>query len=407
MAIRQRKTPNKDGTRPWLVELPDPKRPGRMVRVGTYPTHADAKDAEFNAEKRRREGRLNTDKSTMTVADLCKEFMVYATARREAGTLKGNAYRGYRIRVNAHIVPMLGHVRLRDLRKSVIQNWVYDMLKKHPVGTTPDCVTSMFRTVLEYAADEDRGYVNVADVIQWFRKLDRGKRKPHRRHIDKNDLPVFFLTLRRFRPRYELPILIAITTGMRLGEFAGLQWQRCDLGSGTFLVADAYSYADNMVGGTKTGIEREGVEMTNRVRALMLARWEDMGRPNKGPVFPGVGGGVTIYKGVRQAFAWVMAEAGLVVWDEGRQKHINKFTIHSMRRFYLTQIRNRLGLDVAQESVGHSSSQQTLDYCAKAIVNPERLGVVEDIDAMTIPPLALPPPDTTYDTTNVLKSPEN
>ena len=98
MSVRRRKTPNKDGKRPWLAELPDPKRPGRTIRIGTYLTEAEAKDAAFHAEKERREGLLSTNKTTMTVTDLCNHYIAHLRVRLEAGSYAEGSFtksRGY------------------------------------------------------------------------------------------------------------------------------------------------------------------------------------------------------------------------------------------------------------------------------------------------------------------------
>jgi hypothetical protein len=44
MSIRQLKKPDSKGKRRWVAEMPDPKRPGRTKRIGTYLTEAEAKD---------------------------------------------------------------------------------------------------------------------------------------------------------------------------------------------------------------------------------------------------------------------------------------------------------------------------------------------------------------------------
>ena len=61
-----------------------------------------------------------------------------------------------------------------------------------------------------------------------FRKLDVPKRKPRRTHVRADDLKVFLEHFRRQFPQHELAFLIMLTTGMRLGEAVGLQWEHCD-----------------------------------------------------------------------------------------------------------------------------------------------------------------------------------
>jgi tryptophanyl-tRNA synthetase len=81
MSIRKLNRTARDGRNRFAVEVPWPGRPGKMKRVGVYDTEGLAKDAEFEAEKKRREGRLATSKTKMTVADLCREWLAYNKAR--------------------------------------------------------------------------------------------------------------------------------------------------------------------------------------------------------------------------------------------------------------------------------------------------------------------------------------
>ena len=81
----------------------------------------------------------------------------------------------------------------------------------------------------------------------------------------------------------------------------------------------------------------------------------------------------------------------------GRRR--NRFSIHSFRRFYISHVKERLGLEVASESVGHASLEQTRDYCRPVVDNPDRRKAVEELAVVFGPPLALPSPNTTNRTT--------
>ena len=236
MSVRQLKKPGKDGKRPWIAELPNPKRPGRTIRIGTYPTETDAKDAEFEAEKKRREGRLATNKNTMTVADLRNHFLAHSKERRDAGALAGGTLKTYRYHLTHHVIPIIGDVKLRDLKKSVIQRWYYEVYKRVPTGTVPQKIKCTLVSAVNYAADEERGWISPGDALLMFRRLDAPKRKPRRTHAKLDDLKVFLEHQRRRFPEDELPTLIALTTGMRLGEVTGLQYERCDMVNRRFLV---------------------------------------------------------------------------------------------------------------------------------------------------------------------------
>jgi integrase len=398
---RQLKKPDKNGKRKWVGELPDPNRPGKTVRVGTYASEQDAKDAEFEAEKARREGRVAVNKTTMTVADLFELFVAHQKRRWEGKAIEYRTYENYEFALR-RVLPVLGTIRLRDLKKAHIQEMMYFLAKKYPAGTTPRSTKTSVKTALEYAADDEQAWISPAEVILMFRKLDRLKRKPHRRHATEADLRLFLSEIRQRYPRYELPIIIALTTGMRLGEVCALQWQHCNLAERHFTVAAGLCRRDGLKG-TKTGEIRQGVAITDSVHASITQLWLQSGSPTSGLLFPGSRGGKTIYAGLRRRVDEIMKQLGLTVWDEVRGKEVNKFTFHSFRRFYLSEFKEHAGLDAASESVGHASLEQTRDYCRVAVEDPKRRLVADRIGSMFEPRLALPAPtDTTNDTTKDL-----
>ena len=397
MAIRQRKKPNKDGKRPWLAELPDPKRPGRTVRIGTYPTEEEAKTAEFKAEQKRREGRLNTNKNSMTVADLIREFLKHQKARHEANLIRRSTLAIYTQRLESMVLPILGHVKLRDLNRLHICDWQLEAGKRSPKGTSIEHAKTNLRAALEYAADDDRGWLTVGNVLVMFRKLPPLKRKPQRRHGSPEEFERFFIAIRRRAPQFELPCLIGYTTGMRLGEVAGLRWESCDFGNRYFNVAHSSSWQSD--GLTKSGKVRPHVEMVADVFHLLSERWESVGRPPRGHVFPGKHGATTIYQAMRYRLRIIMKELGFTTIDQTTGKLEYNFSFHSFRRNYVSEINEALGLEYARQSVGHVRLEQTQAYCRPVPPSPRRRNVVELIAANVKPRLALPAPDTTNDTT--------
>jgi hypothetical protein len=98
------------------------------------------------------------------------------------------AYSGTAKRIMA---TSLATIKLCELRKSHIQNWIWEISKKYPMGTTPRTTWQTLKQILLYAADEERQWVLAADVIMMFHKLDKPKRVQYRPHVTEDDIQMF------------------------------------------------------------------------------------------------------------------------------------------------------------------------------------------------------------------------
>lgn len=115
MSVRSYKT--KAGTRwEYAIDLPrglDGKR--RQRRVAGFATKADAVAAEMAERVDRRRG-VWADPSTATVAEWLEEWLAETEPRVVPGTL-----RDYRAIGRAHLLPLLGPVRLSDLTPARVE----------------------------------------------------------------------------------------------------------------------------------------------------------------------------------------------------------------------------------------------------------------------------------------------
>jgi integrase len=378
-----------------VVTLPKLGHPGRSTQVGTYESEADARDAEFQEQKKRREGRAAPNRGKMTVADACRAYMASCGAKRDAKALADGTYVAYRS-MAANVTEPLASVRLRDLRKSHIQAWIWDRATKRRPSNIGKYRTFL-RMALEYAADDERGWIAPGEVTTLFRKLDMPKGTPRRPHIEQEDADLFMATVREYYPKYELPFLILFTTGMRKGELLALSWESVSWPKREFTVSKSYSQYGG-IKGTKSGKTRYNVEIAGEVERLLRLRWEEAGRPSSGTIFPGPQGCAAMLGGLDRAFIGAMNTANLKVRDE-QGRWVHKFTIHSCRRYYADAMKKALGLYVASESIGHADTRMTVLYCRGGGENASRRAEVERLDAMLKPKLLLPSPDTTKNTT--------
>ena len=94
-----------------------------------------------------------------------------------------------------------------------------------------------------------------------------------------------------------------------------------------FSVVAAYNRHGRRMGGTKSGNERHGVEMVERVHDLLNSLWNEMGRPTRGPAFTGACGAIGYY-----AVYWAIRQVQLRLgWFEViNDKRRFRFSPHSL-----------------------------------------------------------------------------
>ena len=163
--------------------------------------------------------------------------------------------------------------------------------------------------------------------------------------------------------RYWLPIWLALQTGMRRGEVAGLCWDSVDLEKGQVTVRRSLLQLRHGCawGGTKTGSSRRTIAITETVVDLLRAqrvRLEDacrargmLDRPVQ--VCGRLDGGMMLPTALAQSFQVIRATAGLTA------------RFHDLRHTHASiLLLNGVPIHVVKERLGHSRIQTTLDTYA-------------------------------------------
>ena len=142
--------------------------------------------------------------------------------RRISEGLRPSTARMYRSYVEREIVPALGHVRLSELRRRHVDRFVRDMLTAGRGRTTVRRVHAVLSSALSAAERLDLVEYNAASKVALPRlspkRLKVWEPEQVRSFLDEADT-------NRLGPLYEL----AVFTGLRRGELAGLKWTDVDL----------------------------------------------------------------------------------------------------------------------------------------------------------------------------------
>lgn len=271
------------------------------------------------------------------------------------GTVARHTYRDYRDKVEKHLKPALGHVRLKELTAAHLQG-LYRAKGAQGYTRTVSYIHSVARRALEQAEAWDFVRKNVA----------RHATVPQAQHTERTvleaeDVARFFEEASG--DRFEALYVVALTTGMRSGELLGLRWTDLDLKRGYLRVQRS---VDTMYGpaqekapkreSSKRPIkllpeaivaleEHRKRQLEERLRAG--PRWQD-----KGYVFPSrIGTAMSANNLRRRNLQPILKSAGLA-----------RLTFHELRHTFATlMLSGGEHPKVVQSILGHASITQTLD----------------------------------------------
>jgi integrase len=135
------------------------------------------------------------------------------------GNYADSTYKSYRTRLDNHILPEIGAMRVRDLKKVDVQNLIFGLSNQaDPVSAnTARLVKSTLNSVLNLAVDVEITDRNVAQRVILPKQM---KYRPQiyteleiRNLLDVAKDTVLYI-----------PILLAVKTGLRRSEILALQW---------------------------------------------------------------------------------------------------------------------------------------------------------------------------------------
>lgn len=146
-------------------------------------------------------------------------------------------YDRYRQVIQLHLAPALGSIRLADLRPLHLQGYYTKALAEgrkdgRQGGLHPRTVLQHHRIIheaLEHAVRWQLVPRNVADAVT-------PPRVEHREAVMPAEDDVQRLLEAARGDRMYIPILLAVTAGLRRGEIAGLRWRDIDFEAGTLTV---------------------------------------------------------------------------------------------------------------------------------------------------------------------------
>lgn len=143
----------------------------------------------------------------------------------------------YEMHIRIHLKPDLGKIRLNKLTTHQIQHLYNKLIDER--GLSPKTVKNVhgaLHAALEQAKINGYLRVNPSEGVTLPKK-----EKEELRIMDSNDVSTFLRAIEG--DEYELPLFVALFTGLRQGELLGLTWDCVDFHKGTLLINKQHNRA--------------------------------------------------------------------------------------------------------------------------------------------------------------------
>ncbi|WP_321387512.1 site-specific integrase [uncultured Enterococcus sp.] len=143
--------------------------------------------------------------------------------------IKVSTYSSYQLRIRKYILPFLGQTKLIDLKPNQIQAFVTHLGDQQISGSSIRSIITVLKSALNQAVVDNHLLKNPCQNIA-IKKSDvddiRALTKEEQKRIEQAALQEPICS----------PIIVALYTGMRIGEISGLKWSDIDFKNGRIAV---------------------------------------------------------------------------------------------------------------------------------------------------------------------------
>jgi integrase len=311
-------------------------------------------DEKLTKAKAERNGGLVFDAGALTLAEYMDRWLRESARNR----VRPKTYKDYAGLTRVHIVPALGHVKLKNLTSLHVQSFYGSKLESGLSKRTVEYIHTVLHAALKQAVRWELVPRNVTDSVDPPRP-------------EKEERPTFNLEQARLfleaarGNRFEALYVLVIQTGMRRGELLGLRWHDVNLEKGLLHVRQALAPDGKSFSLPKTSYGRRTIRLTpeavEALRKRRIAQNEDRLRQggswrDHGLVFCStVGTPMSPDNFVKRSYKPLLERAELP-----------QIPFHCLRHTFATLMMPNGHPKVVQEMLGHSRVSTTLDIYSHA-----------------------------------------
>lgn len=334
------------------------KPDGRIIYGSIYHRkYQEAKRLLFEIKFAHRENYMDFGKhrsQTQTVND----WFIYWLDQKK-NQLKGTTFQSYESKVMNHVFPFFMDVQLTQLTAEVIQQWV-ETLSKQLSNNSLHAVFRIFKQGVNAAVAGNKLYRNPIQSVLLPKQTISDARS-----FSKRDQQQLERACQTFK---ELPMLIALDTGMRISEIAGLQWRDIDWTNRTIKVQ---RIVQRIKGKDKTHLvlQLPKTKTSKRVIPLTQRLFNLLGQHKQNEaqdfIFSGRKGQPLDPRTIRYRFEQLK-----------KQCHVEDLPFHALRHTFATRcIEAGINIPTVSDLLGHSSIKMTLDIYTHSFLSEKRKAI--------------------------------
>jgi integrase len=198
-----------------------------------------------------RDSGLAFETGKLTVAEFMNRWLTESGRNR----LRPKTYKDYSGLTRLHIVPALGHIKLRNLTPLHVQSFYGSKLESGLSKRTVEYIHTVLHSALKQAVRWELVPRNVTEAVD--------PPRPERKERPTFNLDQARLFLEAARDNgWGALYILAIQTGMRRGELFGLRWDDVDLDNGWLHVRQALAPDGKSFSLPKTAKGRRRIRLT-------------------------------------------------------------------------------------------------------------------------------------------------
>lgn len=274
-------------------------------------------------------------------------------------TVKPQTYSGTVSRLNCHILPILGDMKLSKISVSDIQVLIND-LSLHYMNYK--AVRSIIQKIFQYGILLGVASSNPAREIILPRQ--RPKENAKVKFIEPEDLKAFLHNIekrqhRRYGLYFEYVLYhVLLSTGIRIGEACALEWEDVDFKSGTITINKTFNKGLKLISTTKTksgnrtiSIDRKTINLLRLYQVRQRQLFLEAGARVPSVVFA---------TPTREYFDLAIRQNALNT--RCKESGIPRFTFHAFRHTHASLLLNAgISYKELQYRLGHANITMTLD----------------------------------------------
>lgn len=270
--------------------------------------------------------------------------------------------------VKLRLLPTLGAIRVRDLRRKKLKAFLVAQLEAGYARGTVKLTHAILSTILSAAVEDEVILANpAANLVKGLKLRPKAKVRSEMikaKALNRKQRDTFLAEAARRQPWWAPMWQFQALTGLRPGEVYGLSEEKLDLDAGTARIDHQITEWGRLKPHTKQGHARDidlsaGTVVLTRKhlvwrKAETLRRWREV----PAALFPGDDGGHPNANRVRKAFGRV------VKWCRKADPTFPLISPHGLRHtyasVYLTESEHP-DMSYLQRMMGHSSIKETVD----------------------------------------------